>query len=429
MNDSNNMLNNDDTMQSTTTDDAGYPIPKKIDSINSDTEINSMPSNQQVQNTINNTYQNVNNTEFNNQNATQLNDEGLLRAFIGQNYEKITTKKFNFAAFFFNSLYMCYRKMFGYGILTFLVYLIVYGVINAFIPTLSGFLIFGLWVLIGLFTNKIYLSFARKKIGIIKATNPEKNNEELKMICAIKGGTSVGKVFLGFFIQFVISFVILIIVALIGIGSLFGEIFDISGWNIFTNNGNNVSNENINSKDKQLLENVTVGGYASFGSKYNVSINDSNGNSENYDLNVSNKDLFVELGNYKDYIKLDIYYVQNGTTKSIVDYKIFLKSNNEDITVVKDINELRDKVGLYSQGTHTDTLTLIEIGMQGFGYIDDESYTYNSYIFADSHNNEYEMKYINDDGSKKLVKGNKYTVTFEVVEGAFDYEYTIKSIN
>ena len=54
------------------------------------------------------------------------NDDELLKEFIGKNYEKITTRRFNIAAFFFNSLYMFYRKMFGYGILTYLIFLVLY---------------------------------------------------------------------------------------------------------------------------------------------------------------------------------------------------------------------------------------------------------------------------------------------------------------
>lgn len=43
-------------------------------------------------------------------------------------------------------------------------------------------------------------------------------------------------------------------------------------------------------------------------------------------------------------------------------------------------------------------------------------------------NIEYEMKYKNDNGSLKLTEGKQYTVTFEVSEGTFGYDFTIKSI-
>ena len=69
--------------------------------------------------------------------------------------------------------------------------------------------------------------------------------------------------------------------------------------------------------------------------------------------------------------------------------------------------------------------------MTGFGYKDDKSYTYVDYTLVDSKNNEYEMKYIIPDGSKglDLVEGNTYTITFEVAEDTFGYEFYIKSVN
>ena len=143
---------------------------------------------------------------------------------------------------------------------------------------------------------------------------------------------------------------------------------------------------------------------------------------------INDSDFFNKLGDYKDYIKLNIYYVANKDTKTIVDYKIYLKSTNEEITDVKDENGLRDKIGLYSVGTHTDTFTLTEIGEPGFGFKDNNSYTYTDYKFTNSKGTEFEMKYINDSNSLNLVEGNNYTVTFEVSEDTFGYDFTIKSV-
>lgn len=407
MNDSNNMFGNNNNVTPT-------PQPVDTNGVN--------PTPQQSYSTVN-----------------TVNDEDLLRAFIGNNYEKITTRHFNIAAFFFNSLYMCYRKMFGYGILTWLVYLVLYIVVNAIVPSLAFILSIGLCVVVGLFVNKIYLSYAKKKIAIIKASNPQKSNEELKTICARKGGTSVGEMFSGFLIQFGIALVAIFIMTLIGIGSAFGELFNANNWNITTNGENvsaeidagktNTNNGNSSTANGTLVENVSVRGYRYFGSKCSVTITNSSGNDEEYTLGINNSDLFSKLGDYSDYIKLDIYYTKKGSDKTIVNYKIYSKSTNEDISNVKTEGELRDKLGLYSIGTHTESLKLVEIGTTGFGLSDDTSYTYKSYTFADSKNVEYEMKYINDNGTLNLIEGKTYNVTFEVTEGTFDYEFTIKSIN
>ncbi|MGN1358004.1 MAG: DUF2628 domain-containing protein [Bacilli bacterium] len=378
-------------------------------------------------NTINPIFMNNESTIQNNQNNnsnippqqsftsnTFADDDELLRAFIGNNYDKITTRPFNFAGFIFNSLYMFYRKMFGYAILVFILNLIVLNVIKKYAITLA------FNIVIGLFVNKIYLAYAKKKIAIIKANNPQKSIEELKEICSTKGGTSIGKIFLGFITEIGIAIIISIVMMFIGIGSFIGEFFNPDDWNIIITDNDNES--------VTLAENVTVNGYSCFNLKCTVTIEDSNNITDDYVLSVNNSELFNILGNYKDYIKLNIYYTQNGNDKTIVDYKILLKSNNEDISSVDSENELRDKIGLYSTGTHTDSFTLSKIGTTGIGLKDDTSYTYTSYTFVDSKNIEYVMKYINSNGTLNLVEGNKYSVTFEVTEDTFEYEYIIKSI-
>ena len=366
----------------------------------------------------NNVNSQINNNVSSNISSTSVNqggDDELLKAFIGNNYDKITTRPFNFAGFFFTTLYMFYRKMFGYGLLVFLLNFIVLNVINNFVVTLA------FNVVVGLLVNKIYLSYAKKKITVIKTSNSQKSIEELKSICSTKGGTSVGKMFLGLVAELGIALVVLFVMTLIGIGSFVGGLFNFGDWDITTiKNG---------SKSGTLVENVYVNGYSCLGAKCSVTIENVDGNSEDYSLGIDNSDFFSKLGDYKDYIKLNIYYNQKGNDKTIVDYKIFLKSSDEDITSVKNENELRDKIGLYSIGTHTDSLTLKAIGTTGFGYANDNSYTYTEYTFVDSKNNEYEMKYINNGDTLDLTEGQKYHVTFEVSEGTFDYEFTIKSIN
>ena len=387
----------------------------ETNSIVNPSQINQGTPSIQPQNNVNSQINNNVSSNISSTSVSQGGDDELLKVFIGNNYDKITTRPFNFAGFFFTTLYMFYRKMFGYGLLVFLLNLIVLNVINNFVVTLA------FNVAVGLLVNKIYLSYAKKKIAVIKASNSQKSMEELKSICSTKGGTSVGQIFLGLVAELGIAFVVIFVMTLIGIGSFIGGLFNFGNWNITTiKNG---------SKSGALVENVHVNGYSCIGSKCSVTIANDDGNSEDYSLGVDNSDFFSKLGDYKDYIKLNIYYNQKGNDKTIVDYKIFLKSSDEDITSVKTENELRDKIGLYSIGTHTDSLTLKAIGTTGFGYDNDNSYTYTEYTFVDDKNNEYEMKYINNNGTLDLTEGQKYNVTFEVSEGTFDYEFTIKSIN
>ena len=364
-------------------------------------------------NNINSEFQNNNpamQQNINYTSQTTTNNEDLLKAFIGKNYEKITTRPFNFAGFFFTTFYMFYRKMFLYSIILFLINLAIINFTNQFIITI----LFN--IVVGFLVNKIYLHYAKNSIDKIVSKNLTKTNDELINICANKGGTSVGSIFIGFLTELATSFVIFFIMSLMGIGNIIGNLINPSNWNInFTQK-----------KDTVLIEDVTISGYSCFVSNCTVAIGKDN-NFENYTLNTNNDDLFASLKDYKDYIKVNIY----TNNKTIVDYKIFLKSNNEDITNIENENELRTKIGLYHTGTYTDTFTLTEIGNIGFGFQNDKNYTYINYEFTDSQNKKYEMKYIIPDGSSglNLTKGNKYTVTFEVVEGTFDYEFNIKSVN
>lgn len=165
-------------------------------------------------------------------NNNYITDEELLRAFVGKNYEKLTIKSFNFAGFFFTTFYMFYRKMYGYAILMFLLDLVVLNVIKMTIVTLA------FNVIVGLLVNKLYISFARKKIRKIKINNTYKSADELRDICTVKGGTSVGSIFLGLLLEIVIAIGAVIIMGIFGLASGFGGLISsfANGLN-FSSNG------------------------------------------------------------------------------------------------------------------------------------------------------------------------------------------------
>lgn len=280
-----------------------------------------------------------------------------------------------------------------------------------------------LCVAVGFFTNKIYLCYAEKEISAIKKRNPQKSNEELKSICAIKGGTSIGYLFLGLLVQIGISVVVLFIISFAGMGSD----KETNKHNTPINNRNE-TNQTTSTQDAILLEDVILNGYGCSGSKCNVYVENLNGNDEEYALGIDNSSFFKVLGNYKDYIKLNIYYNKTDKSKTIVDYKIYLKSSNEDISSISTENELRNKIGLYTTGKHTEVLTLKKIGDTSIGFSDDKTYEIIEYIFIGKNNTEYEMKDIDNNVLSTLIEGNKYSVTFEVKKDTFGYEYIIKSI-
>lgn len=309
-------------------------------------------------------------------------DNELLKAFIGNNYEKLTTRKFNFSGFFFSSLYMFYRKMFITGLLISLAS----SIISNFYPAAA--LLFA--IVVGLTVNNIYLKYANKEIEKIKATNPGKSFEELKTICSKKGGTSGAAIFLGILISGAVA-----------------SALNIDSINNITNPNNKNNNNNSN---QNIIENASIAGYTCINSKCTLTVNDQDGKMTDY--TIDENAIITKLSNYSKYINLDIYYNEDN---AITKYKITSKNNNEDISDVKTEEELIKKLGLYTVGTYTEKLTFKENG------------TFSSYIFINDKNIELEMDYPNNTTSN-LIKNNKYTVTFEVTEGIFGCEYTIKEI-
>lgn len=143
-------------------------------------------------------------------------DEELLRAFIGKNYDKITSSKFNFAGFFFTIFYMLYRKMFCFSLGVFFIW----GIISEFIDSSIANII--LCLCFGFFVNKIYLFYANRKIQKIKQKNAQKSFGEIRQICELKGGTSVGLIIVGILAILIFSVIIVIIATLAGVSLFFG---------------------------------------------------------------------------------------------------------------------------------------------------------------------------------------------------------------
>lgn len=180
-----------------------------------------------------------------------------------------------------------------------------------------------------------------------------------------------------------------------------------------------------------LIEDVTISGYMCMGEKCTISVRlKDEVNDVDYNYNGPNVELVKALSDYSAYVKVNIYVTGEGENITIVNYELFNRSTNAKIDGVTTEAELRTVLGMYNIGTHTAKFTLVEIGTVGYGFGDNqESYTYRDYNLVDEKGFEYEMQYINPGKElDALVEGNKYTVTFEVVKGTFDYEYTIKEI-
>lgn len=221
----NNVSNENVGMNQPVQNNQNLPIPNENNQMSQNNMSNNVNNNLQSIYTGNSEapIQNPNNlnqqSNTSNQDNFSKDDMELLKSFIGNNCEKIITKPFNFAGFFFNSLYMFYRKMFAYGIITYLIMLALMIFVKSVVVNLV------ICVILGFVVNKIYISFVVNKITKIKKENPNKDLNELKSICASKGGVSVGNVFLGFLTIFAIGIITVVVSVLIGFTSFAGSFF------------------------------------------------------------------------------------------------------------------------------------------------------------------------------------------------------------
>ena len=224
----------------------------------------------------------------------------------------------------------------------------------------------------------------------------------------------------------VIAIIILLVGALLVVAG-----FVLNGSTESNNSGADKPIEKPNTTNGTLIEDVTISGHMCMGESCTIFVilKDEIDYVE-YAYNGSNVELLKSLSDYDDYVKVNIYVTGEGENAAIVNYELFNKSTNEKIEGVTTEAELRTVLGMYNIGTHTAEFTMVEIGTVSFGFRDNnEGYTYRDYTLTDVKGYEYEMKYINPGKElDSLVEGNKYTVTFEVTEGTFGYEYTIKEI-
>lgn len=118
-----------------------------------------------------------------------INVKELVKAFIGPKYTKISMSPFSFCGAFFNSFYFFFRKMYLQGLVIVVInFVLSILLFNSWAIGLGLYL--GLFIVIGLLTNSLYLSHANKEVLKIIRNNPKLNQYELQKICIKKGGTN-----------------------------------------------------------------------------------------------------------------------------------------------------------------------------------------------------------------------------------------------
>ena len=148
-----------------------------------------------------------NDNTLNEINNIQENDFVLLRCFMGNAYEKITTRLFNIWALLFGPLYLYVRKMVGLGLLLSIFEFWVLLLTKEIVVFLVNIIIVNL--LLSVTFNKIYSKHGLKIIKKIKQQNI--SNEEIKKYCTSRGSTDFDYLFLGLILQVILINVIVVI--------------------------------------------------------------------------------------------------------------------------------------------------------------------------------------------------------------------------
>lgn len=133
--------------------------------------------------------------------AYSSTEESLVKAYIGNNYAQLKQNRFSFPAFFFSGYYLIYRKMYLYGFLLLLINMSI-----LLIPELI-FVLFIVNIIVATNFNKLYYSFATKKVNNLKQKNENKSTTDLLQLCKQKGGTNIGMAITTIILIFAITFV------------------------------------------------------------------------------------------------------------------------------------------------------------------------------------------------------------------------------
>lgn len=127
-------------------------------------------------------------------------DERYFKLFIGNNYDRIISRRFNYSAFVFGGSYLIYRKSYLLGltwIMINLIFLILLPMLNVNIYVVLGILFIS-HVICGYVANPSYVSYVGAKIVEYRA----RLKNDLRDVLIVKGGTNILLGGLAFLVSF-----------------------------------------------------------------------------------------------------------------------------------------------------------------------------------------------------------------------------------
>ena len=122
---------------------------------------------------------------------TSIDTDVLIVDYVGENYEKISTKPINFSALFFGISYMLYRKMYLEGGAALVIAYILFYVLLLVNPLVAPLIFLIISIVLFVLFNTIYIKLSKKKIDKIKNRYKVMSVSELKKLCQKKGGKNL----------------------------------------------------------------------------------------------------------------------------------------------------------------------------------------------------------------------------------------------
>lgn len=153
-------------------------------------------------------------------------EEDLLKAYIGNNYDKMMGSSYSIPALVFSYFYVLYRKMFILPFVSFVVCTILVYITDLLFIYLLPCLLFA-------FVFKpLYIKKAKNYVSKTKKKMDGKKYSIVKMNCVNDGGTSLSFCLIGvvFFLVIILGFSFLLVKK--GDDSIFTDIFDIIGLDV-----------------------------------------------------------------------------------------------------------------------------------------------------------------------------------------------------
>ena len=306
----------------------------------------------------------IENIQPDNQMYGSDNDEEFRRVWMGKLYDKATTKKFNWSAFFFGGFYFFYRKLYLWGFLFFIL---------SVLPLINN-------IICGLSFYSLYKSHINKTLEQNK--NNVQSPNQLLDIAKAKGGTSAGSAIIAGLLLFVVP-VAIVAISLVNIFLIGNNVDTPSQGSNNTNVGGNLTTETP----------VEENEYYNFYNDYNIEYNPANWQVD------SDGDGLVR-GNYNF-----------GFMQSIED----LASFGYDVST--DAGRSSFFTFLYNQfSSQIDASTTLELGSSNFSSLGNGLYySYIDLIYATSMERCYFVLIPEDNIFVEFILSNQDTVIAEEV--------------